>query len=195
MATPPDFTAGQVLTAAQMNAIGLWRVTGLSATFTGGTPGTIADGVVTIGSANTAIAVTNAFNDDFENYKIKITGGASSVTCLLQMRLGATTTNYYQGRIGVTLSAGTAAVGAQNGTGTEWVAVGSSTTSGLYGDINLEAPKLAKFTNLSCSYYDATTTISVVGYQGSTTSFTGFTIFASTGNLTGGTIRVYGYNL
>jgi hypothetical protein len=26
MATPPDFVDGQVLTAAQMNAIGLWLV-------------------------------------------------------------------------------------------------------------------------------------------------------------------------
>jgi hypothetical protein len=31
------------------------------------------------------------------------------------------------------------------------------------------------------------------GFLNDTTAYTGFTILASTGNLTGGTIRVYGY--
>lgn len=53
MATPPVFTTGQVLTAAQMNAVGLWKVGDFTAS----------------GSSSTLIC-DNIFTDDFQNYKI-----------------------------------------------------------------------------------------------------------------------------
>lgn len=44
MATPPTFTVGQVLTAAQMNAVGMWKLGTI--TYTNTTSGTL-DGVLT----------------------------------------------------------------------------------------------------------------------------------------------------
>jgi len=51
MATPPDFTAGQVLTAAQMNDIGLWQIT--SAVLSG-----------------SSVSINNCFSADFNYYRI-----------------------------------------------------------------------------------------------------------------------------
>jgi hypothetical protein len=52
MATPPDFTAGAILTAAQMNQVGLWKITTATAT-----TGSVLD-------------VTGIFSSDFDAYKI-----------------------------------------------------------------------------------------------------------------------------
>ena len=52
MATPPDFSVGQVLTAAQMNAVGLWKV-----------------GTLTVTNATSGFTDT-AFTSDFKNYRI-----------------------------------------------------------------------------------------------------------------------------
>jgi hypothetical protein len=53
MATPPDFTAGQVLTAAQMNSVAMWEVA--SGTLSG-----------------TTTNFQNCFTDDFDKYVIKV---------------------------------------------------------------------------------------------------------------------------
>jgi hypothetical protein len=76
MATPPDFTTGAVLTAAQMNAVGLWLVK-----------------TQTVGSAVPDVTVTDAFSADYDNYKILYTGGtASGAVGPLNMKLGSSTT-------------------------------------------------------------------------------------------------------
>jgi hypothetical protein len=55
MATPPDFTAGQVLTAAQMNKIGLWVVK-----------------TETAFSAAASVTADSVFTADFTNYVLKL---------------------------------------------------------------------------------------------------------------------------
>jgi hypothetical protein len=92
MATPPDFTAGQVLTAAQINAVGLWLVKSVA---------------MTGGSAN----VADTFPSDYENFRIVINGEHSSATATsiyLQLRTGSTTANtdYFYNRVRETTSAG-----------------------------------------------------------------------------------------
>jgi hypothetical protein len=53
MPTPPDFTSGQVLTAAQMNAVGMWEVA--SGTLSG-----------------TATNFQGCFTNDYDKYIIKV---------------------------------------------------------------------------------------------------------------------------
>lgn len=73
MATPPDFSVGQVLTAAQMNAVGMWKVA--SGSF----------------SNTTTIVADNVFTNNFDHYKLLVslrpnstaTGGTE-----LQLRAG-----------------------------------------------------------------------------------------------------------
>lgn len=84
MATPPDFSVGQVLTAAQMDKIGLWRVSG--ATF----------------SAVTTFDVTG-FVTDFSRYRLVIntrrvdTVGMGTFVAKLYNGASAISTGYYEG--------------------------------------------------------------------------------------------------
>lgn len=55
MATPPTFTVGQVLTAAQMNAVGMWKVAETSF------------------SNSSGVEIQNCFSSDYRNYLMKLT--------------------------------------------------------------------------------------------------------------------------
>ena len=176
MATPPDFTTGQVLTAAQMNAVGLWLVK-----------------KQTIGAGVGTLTVTDAFSTDYENYRIIISGGVASTTTVLQTQLGATATGYYYGGdartyAGVTLNVQGALV-------TNWYA-GEGSVNTLEMDILIKNPFTAKNTTFTGQFANARTDgywLAMGGYLADTTSYTAFTITPSGGaTLTGGTVYVYG---
>jgi hypothetical protein len=176
MATPPVFTSGQILTAAQMNAAGLWLVK-----------------KQTIG-AQTSVEITNAFTTDFDSYKIIINGGVASTTALISCQLGSTATGYYWSHPFVTY-AGVSGVSSASNSG-NFGRVGLGTTSVLTGNFDLINPFNAKNTIIHYSFVDARTNGEAGaggGFLNDTTSYTGFTI-ASTATMTGGTISVYGYN-
>lgn len=180
MAVPPDFVAGQVLTAAQMNKIGLWLVK-----------------TQTIGTGVTTTTVTDAFSADYENYRIIVAGGVSSANTgnnNFAVTLGATTTGYYQGAIGFTYAGANATIPIANGAA--WVC-GGQTTSGLNMILDLFRPFAADETFMSFSYSVMSTTgygVPGAGYLNNTTSYTAFTITSlATTTHTGGTVYVYGY--
>lgn len=78
MATPPVFVANTVLTAAQMNKIGLWLIDHQSV------------------SSGASITFTNCFSSDFDHYKLIFRNTAKSDTGddNLKLELGTTVTNY-----------------------------------------------------------------------------------------------------
>ena len=177
MAVPPDFVAGQVLTAAQMNKIGLWLVK-----------------TQTIGTAVSSVTVTDAFNADFENYKIVVSGGVGSTDINLLTTLGASATTYYWGQVVSLYSTG--AVAGANGSNTTSWRTGVATANAIQMNVDLLQPNVAKFTGMQGLIAGIGTTwtgSAVGGYHGTATAYTGFTITTSTGTLTGGTIYVYGY--
>ncbi len=177
MATPPDFTAGAVLTAAQMNAVGLWRVK-----------------TQTIGTAVSTVVVSDAFSADYENYIITVSGGIHSTGAgSLTMKLGASATNYYYGATIVTYSTG-AVTGTGGNNTSEWV-VGMGNASALNAHVTIMGPQLAKRTTFHS--FDSNGTSQArnwVGYHNVSTAYTEFTLGVSAGTMTGGTITVYGYN-
>jgi len=174
--TFPSFTTGEVLRAADMNAVGLWLVKSQ-----------------TIGTTVSSVTVTDAFSADYDAYKIVISGGVGSATCVLQTQLGATATGYYYGGDARTYSGVTLNIQAANGT--NWYA-GEATVNTLEMNIDIKQPFLAKNTTFTGQLANTRTDgywLSVGGYLANTTSYTAFTITPSSGTLTGGTIRVYGY--
>jgi hypothetical protein len=176
MATPPDFTAGQILTAAQMNSVGLWLIK-----------------TQTIGSAVSSVTVTGAFSADYEAYKIIITNGNTSADCELRMQLGSATSPYYSSIIGVTSANAVTSTRRQN-TVAFFDFVGTGSTNMMSANIDLLNPFLAKTKTLTAANILPTANMSTTtGYMDSVTSFTAFTITPSTGTMTGGIIRVYGY--
>jgi len=172
--TYPTFNSGDALTAAEMNAVGLWLVK-----------------TQTIGNAVSSVGVTAAFSADYDNYKIIISGGASSAQAFLTLQLGASTTGYYYANSAVTY-AGAAFVGGASNT-TSFQAGSAFVANGLQTNIELQNPFLAKYTFAQSSGMNTTFATTSVGYHGVATSYTAFTIGVTSGTITGGTIKIYGY--
>lgn len=146
----------------------------------------------TIGSAVSSVTVTGAFSANYESYKIVITGGVASGAPNLGLKLGASTTGYYEILRYWTYGATTnSPAGTSNGG--FWQFVGNASTDALAFDVNLRNPFLAKWTYFDSYYINPSTSGNDSGVHQVATSYTDFTITPSTGTLTGGTIYVYGY--
>ena len=175
---------------------GLWRVTtctvGASA---GGTPPTASDGVITVGTSNTSITVANAFSSKYDNYRI-IFGGIdfSSGVNLHAFRIGTTATGYF------------GAIYGHNYTGTpsQYYNSNNATSSPITfgGTENDTFVTLDIYNPFGTGRKSWTGMFSATGQQGHfgftntslTTSTTEFMLLALSGTMTGGKIRVYGYN-
>lgn len=149
----------------------------------------------TIGSAVSSVTVTNAFSSTYDNYLITINGGVASESNTLDLQLGSTTTGYYW--FGVYGNATSSGVNGDNGNNQAKIRyIGSGDTSNLSGQCVIQNPNLAKRTVF---YYSSARTgtanvnLLYVGSETSTTQHTDFTLTTSVGTITGGTIRVYGY--
>jgi hypothetical protein len=195
MATPPVFTSGAILTAAQMSSVGLWRITDCTVTSVGGTSATASNGVITIGTNNTSVTVANAFSSDYQSYRIFIDNESTNGTAshLLQLS-GITTSVYFSGG-----SFGAWATTAQTGFGA--AASANFTLSANVGNasetvmvIDITNPNIArrKFANNFSQAANGHSTFN--HYCTSTSTATGFVLSKSGETMTGGTIRVYGYN-
>jgi hypothetical protein len=149
----------------------------------------------TIGSAVASVTVSDAFSATYDSYKIVISGGSGSTAARLNIALGATTTGYYFGVVGYNYGNSLAGTGFANTTAFFDYA-GYFNTDGLSFNTELINPNLAKNTFINCQYNENKTngtSFNTNGYLANTTAYTAFTIGASSGTLTGGTIRVYGY--
>lgn len=178
--TFPVFASGDILRAADMNAVGLWLVK-----------------TQTIGNAVSSVTVTNAFSSAYDNYQIVISGGVASTTSVFRMALGSVNTGYYAYGVYGTYAAGGPSNSNTNN-GTTWLDVGSGTTSSLNMNVMVIGPNLARVTHFYSQYAVSTTPPNGYfqvsgGYNTSTLQHTDFTITPSSGTLTGGEIRVYGF--
>lgn len=176
----PVFTAGEVLTAANMNQIGLWLVK-----------------TQTVGTTVSSVTVSNAFSADYDSYEIIYTGGQSSTACQLNFALDGLTTSYYGGFMHVSAAPGGVTVSGINN-GSSWAGIGMMRggTSGGYLHVKLDGPfQTDQRTRIFCPYIrsDDQSFGTFTGIVENSASRTGFVITTSTGTLTGGTIRVYGY--
>lgn len=149
----------------------------------------------TIGTAVANVTVSSAFSSTYDNYLITLSGGVASGNVDLSLQLGATTTGYYAGYNKVTYSTGAASASANNNAA-NFSAIGVGTTNSLHAYVNVLGPNLAKNTNINGGFgVNLTGSASSVfgGFLNDSTQYTAFTIAPSSGTLTGGTIRVYGY--
>jgi hypothetical protein len=184
MATPPDFTAGQVLTAAQMNAVGLWLVK-----------------TQTIGTAVPSVTVSDAFSADYNHYLIQISDGAMSSGAYLELQLGATTSGYSWGIMngtGFSTASGNATFASSSSSATIRY-MGYGDANGINANIKVFSPNLAKRTVVSAEVMPQATNLGygiTTGYVPNNTQYTSFVIDPEGAvTMTGGTIAVYGYNV
>jgi|688.fasta_scaffold227241_2 hypothetical protein len=197
MATPPDFTTGAVLTAAQMSAIGLWRITPTVS----GTGVTVAsDGSVTLTAAPDPFIT--AFSADFRNYRIFTTitafgGGSAAVVMRVASGTTPNTTAANYKNVGGETAYGGASVSVvtNNGASAFWN-VGRVDGSLQFGSIITDVmnPFASTYSSFNSTFRDG----GFSGYQDGlvtvTTSYNGFNIRTNGTNTLTGTIDVFGFN-
>lgn len=182
MATPPVFTAGQVLTAAQMNKVGAWLVT--NATF----------------SAVSAVNVNNCFTSDFINYRVTWLIDASSTSQNVAFRLRASGTDssasYYFSGLAGNLAADTTGYFTRSNNATSATVATTFQNGQRYMDLTLYGPQLARATFFAGQYVSSNEfiTYNVGGGHNVATAYDGFSLLAGAGSpaTIGGEYWVYG---
>ena len=187
-------TAWVIPNSPAQNPDGLELITTCTASFTGGTAGSVSNGVVTIGTNNTAVTVSNAFSSNYDVYQIYVSSGVLSANNTgFYMYLGTQTTEYsYGGWYGGNSGSGGIGSGA---TAINYFPFGEGDTNMLSGKVELVNPFLSKYTWLTSGVVYNQANQNSRHYSGmlkNTTSYTAFTMYPASGNITGGTIRVYG---
>jgi hypothetical protein len=178
MATPPDFTTGQVLTAAQMNGVGLWLVK--TGTFT--TQDLIAD---------------TAFSTEYDRYLLttSFTYTNTAAEIRLQFRTSGSnnaTSNYLHQNSAFT----TVGIFDRNTVATTSSALAPN-TGGNSWDLDLQILFPASNTvntRVLVSGGIHAGSLPLIGNAGftTTTAFDGIRIFPTAGTMTG-TYKIYGY--
>lgn len=185
MATPPDFVSGQILTAAQMNAVGMWKIT--SSALTG-----------------SSVSISNCFSADYNYYRIiaraPVTGSADIRFNLRASGSDITATNYFYGSY-ETRSNNTSAIGVAANSQARAVLyqAGSGTAMSSFV-IDVLNPFQALFTSANGSYsrLDQGGAFYAFGTTGfnyaANTSADGFTLSLSANNFAADAeVFVYGY--
>ena len=174
--TFPSFSVGEVLTAADMNAVGLWLVK----------TQTIASGA--------SQQVTSAFSSGYDHYRITVSNLVVSTNMQIRLTFGAANSGYYYGNPLATMSGG--AYDFNTGSNAAFIDLGAvrSASANDFG-FDVMAPNNARPTKVSGFGYLNSITFGGLGtgMLNNSTAYTDFTLTASTGTLTSGTIRVYGY--
>jgi hypothetical protein len=175
--TFPSFSAGEVLSATDMNAVGMWLVKSQA-----------------VGTGVSSVQVTGAFSADYDNYRVIYTGGTQSSSTDIALQLGASTTGYYLIMNYVLSTTGTNfAAGAANNASFPWVggAVGGQAS---HADFHLFNVNKAMYTKIrSGQYQNGDFYGTTQGEHRVATAYSEFTLSVAAGSMTGGTIRVYGY--
>ena len=187
MTTPPLFVANTVLSAAQMNKIGMWKISTTSLS-----------GVTT--------NISNCFSSDYTNYRVLCTnmntssGTVRALTLRFRTTSDDTTAQYNSFQLGVYGSTvfGSSAIAQTSATlGASSAQVSGSASLGFCLDIL--SPNTATGTTymgtLLTYQSDVTNYVhrTIIGNMTTSTQYTGFSIIGVTDSLSG-TVQVYGYN-
>ena len=150
----------------------------------------------TIGSAVSSVTVTGAFSSTFDNYQVICAGVSSSssvANCLVTV--GSKTSGYYgAGTRTVYNSASVSVMNRSNGS--DWYAGEFANSRAGHRTLTFCNPNTTGFpVSFQAQGVGGGYSTFFMGDGGSaTTNYTSFTLAPSTGTITGGTIRVYGYN-
>jgi hypothetical protein len=146
-------------------------------------------------SAVSSVSLNDIFSADYENYRVIMTTPSSSTNNQLKLRLrvaGAdnSTSNYKYGGYDVGSFGGEGARFIGSTTDDFFYAGFSNTSYGSSFEALVSSPFASKATKITSAGAGHRTSVLGGGFQG-TTSFTGLTLIANTGNITG-SIWVYG---
>jgi hypothetical protein len=176
--TFPNFVAGEILRAQDMNAVQGWLTKSQA-----------------IGAGVASVVVADAFSADYANYRVIVSGvDLSSNGEALRLTLSGVSGTVYKTNMQF---ASWGATGFAN-TGSSGIASGFILGFGGNTDnsnmvCDLLGPQAARATGMVGSSSSETYFTISGGLCTSTVQSTGFTVTVDGGTMTGGTIRVYGY--
>lgn len=150
----------------------------------------------TVGTGVTSVTVSAAFSSTFDHYRIQYMGGSASTWANLQLRFGSTTTGYYSSAQ-YTAYGAAGIVTTQAANAANWGTAGLSDPDGNALVCDVYFPNAAARTGFQGAFFSlgySRVGGTSAGELNNTTSYTAFTILAAAGTITGGTIRVFGYN-
>jgi hypothetical protein len=148
----------------------------------------------TIGSAVSSVQVTGAFSSTYDNYLITVNGGVGSGDLNLRLTLGSTTAGYYS--VGYYIFYNSATLTSYKDENIAFIGCGVGSTNTLMSQVIVQNPNLAKRSIFITESVGGSSSLNINsnrGFLDDATQYTAFTITASTGTMTGGTVRVYGY--
>ena len=175
----PVFTAGETLDASEMNAVGLWK---------------IASGTLSL--TTTPTNVTGVFSSTYKQYRLllNVTNKSASIRVDMKYIVGttATSTAYYQAGIGSDYTANATLYYQRSNNDPQLYGIASSAL--LSASLDIYNPNKAALTMHHGTIVDANFGFPymVGGSQNSSTQFTGFQLFTSTGTATV-EYQVFGY--
>jgi hypothetical protein len=193
------FTVANAYTKSETDGLvgvssGLKLLTPTSVAVGSGTGSANAAGYVTFSGAS-SVSLNNVFSSTYDNYLIVGGNGAGSTRNSGKLTLGATVTGYYQWSVYGRYNAATVS-GDNLSNGNGWTNQYQSSTNNSAICTYLYAPNLAKNTVMTFSTASIGTTEYAMnggGYLADNTQYTGFTLTADSGTISG-TVRVYGFN-
>jgi hypothetical protein len=175
--TFPVFSAGEVLRAQDMNAVGLWLVK-----------------TQTIGTGVSQVDLTSVFSSEYDNYlvQVRVNSATTQAALVLQFGTGTPTATNYQSYLSTPFVAWTTGAPATVTT-TSGAIISYLHPTNITGNCFVYGPNLARNTTTQGTYATDTNGGTTAGIQTSNTQFTSLHLVAGGGSFTGGTIRVYGY--
>jgi hypothetical protein len=183
--TYPSFSSGEVLTAADMNKVGLWLIS-------------------TVTLSGVTNNINSVFSSTYDNYRVVISGlnNATSTTRSVVLRFRTTSddtsANYIQTERYIYPINNGADSAASGQTSSKLVGLSNWSGGGAGISLDIYNPNKATATGYvgqSFTYQaDVATWVArhLAGGINVSTQFTGFSIIGTTDNLSG-TVRVYGY--
>jgi len=150
----------------------------------------------TIGSAVSSVTVTGAFSSTYDNYLVTLQIDSASTSTSSAIQLGSTTTGYYGNAIYMDPTSSTVNGIGYNNTSSVFSGYHNATNGGA-SNIYILQPNLAKRTEILATGIGFNTSgsssMNSTLFENSNTQHTAFTLILSSGTITGGKIRVYGY--
>jgi hypothetical protein len=181
----PDFSPGEVLTAAAMDSIGLWKIASATAT------------------SGSSLVMNDVFSDLYTNYRITVTHTSDATASQVTFILGAATASYRYGVLYIPTNTGTA-IG-RTGSG---ITTASNAYFGLRADsgnkaagtIDIFEPFVTGQTSWNVASTHAVSNNALGPYVGggwhaASASHTSITFSLSAGTMTDFTATVYGYRI
>jgi hypothetical protein len=147
----------------------------------------------TIGTGVSTVTVSSAFSTSFDAYKVIVTDFVNSAAPNIYVKFNNSAGFTYQSVLTYFGYTSTVNVNQNLNASNLGIQIGLGATSSTSMEFDVLSPFLSRRTGVRSSSMQSSNPAISIGMDTNEASQTGFTITFSSGTITGGTVRVYGY--